>query len=120
MATEIEYLDRLSVLEKKKAVLRAALTDIMLEETKIRKEMTEKFENPTRFIGKKFNINNETCQVTNVDCLPHTGGRYTVSYKRILKKDGVSLSMRCFTMDFQTFVNRMRFESDPSRKIVLL
>lgn len=118
MTTEMEYLERLSVLEKKKAVLLSALDNIRLEESKIRKEFADKFENPTQYIGKKFKTGNETYQVTKVHCISYTG-QYSIVYHRI-KKDGVSLSMRCFSMDFKSFINRMRHENDPSRKIVLV
>lgn len=119
MTTEMEYLERLSVLEKKKAVLQAALDNIRLEETKIRKEFADKFENPTQYIGKQFKIGDEKYQVTNVYCISYTG-HYSMTYQRILKKDNVSLSMRCFSMDFKGFINRMRHENDPMKKIVLV
>lgn len=119
MTTEMEYLERLSVLEKKKVVLQAALDNVRNEEIKIRKEFADKFENPTQYIGKQFKFDNDTYQVTDVYCFPHTG-RYRMTYRRILKKDGVSLSMRCFSMDFTGFINRMRYENEPSRKIVMV
>lgn len=119
MTTEMEYLERLSVLAKKKAVIQAALDNVRNEEIKIRKEFADKFENPTQYIGKRFKIADEKYQVTNVYCISYTG-RYSMTYQRILKKDGVSLSMRCFSMDFKGFIHRMRHEIDPSRKIVLI
>lgn len=119
MTTEIEYLERLNVLAKKKSVLQAALDNISLEMTKIRKDMADKFENPTQYIGKQFKIGDEKFQITDVYCISYTG-HYSMTYHRILKKDGVSLSMRCFSMDFKGFINRMRHEDNLSRKIVLV
>lgn len=119
MTTKLEYMERLSVLDKKEAVLRTALNNIVQEKNKIKREMADKFENPTQYIGKRFKRDNETYEITNVHCFMSTG-YYSVTYNRVLKKDNTSLSVRCYSMDFKAFIQHLKHDDNSSSKITLL